>query len=728
MTVRERAVAHSHPFRALRACTYAFALASLVAACEAPEQDSFRYEGGASPDPTCIVTGSVAYVGPQHACEYEGGKATRFIGRVLLTMFVYDNPSPPEGRATSATNLLAINGDKLFSLADCLPDGAKPDLKNPVTRSVDFRWVGLPLAETAVSYQVRGFYDYDEDMIPFFSVTRLPTQGDIAGGAVRDISNPSKGFLPITMPSRTDSPDGFVFANVLVGLNQYIWTERPAFELNNNRALNAEWAVPVSVNLAGPFGPAADPTATLDRTWALTCAEGELDDAGEFRKGCGFSVNLLDLKKDGPKLEKATVGIQDDDTKFAFYPVPFNVRTIHQGTEDKPVVDEVLPDFDAAGAPIPDRHLVLGSTTSLGIYLHQPLVLMQRTPFIVGYQPTNPDAVAALDAVRKLEAAARIPGVAIVGAPLASEIGDLQADPVVEGTKAFTDHMNIAVPPVGVVDLDPLLSTDAAKAGFCRVPYIPFGDDKDPGSILAPKRTTTRSFEARLTDCQDVPTGVYGVNVFAGLAGGALRPAAAGEESQNGVVPTGNPIFSGQSWSIPNELGNDAQVNPDGANPEDVIKSQGWDKLFIVHDPNPEPTDECKLPTLDADNPGKTRPVKLRQVCAPGESPFIEDPGLGPDRVGGGSDAPGCLPDDCCDAVSHLCGVPLCDVIPLARAEGLNVAEEGKPVWNVRGSPTSATPKEVTETVTIGGKSVTRTEVRQVPNCIPFPLPSQCCK
>ena len=90
--------------------------------------------------------------------------------------------------------------------------------------------------------------------------------------------------------------------------------------------------------------------------------------------------------------------------------------------------------------------------------------------------------------------------------------------------------------------------------------------------------------------------------------------------------------------------------------------------------------------------------------------------------------APGCLPDDCCDAVSHLCGVPLCPVINLARTEGLHEAESGEPVWKVRGSPTSSTKVEVKETVTINGQSVTRTETREKPNCIPFPLPSQCCK
>ena len=281
---------------------------------------------------------------------------------------------------------------------------------------------------------------------------------------------------------------------------------------------------------------------------------------------------------------------------------------------------------------------------------------------------------------------------------------------------------------MGVVDLDPLLITDASRLGFCRIPYIPMGDDDELGPLPG-KRTTTRSYEARLTDCQDVPTGVYGVNVFAGVAGGTLRKATAGEESENGLVPTGNYIFSGQSWSIPNELGNDAQVNSDGQHASDVIPSQGWDKLFIVHDPNPDPTDECtKNETYDPDMGFAKRKIKLRQVCKAGENPLIEDPGYKPDGAGGGSDAPGCLPDDCCDAVSHLCGVPLCPVINLARTEGLHEAESGEPVWKVRGSPTSSTKVEVKETVTINGQSVTRTETREKPNCIPFPLPSQCCK
>ncbi|MBC7172609.1 MAG: hypothetical protein H5U40_09295, partial [Polyangiaceae bacterium] len=124
-----------------------------------------------TPPPRGVMEGTVLYVGPRPTCDYENGVPVRAHGRVILTLFAFDNPPPPEGSATSAANLIAIPGTKLFgNLAQsCLPEGGAPVPGESVTSSVDFTWPELALGITGpVEYRVQGFYDHDEDFNPFF--------------------------------------------------------------------------------------------------------------------------------------------------------------------------------------------------------------------------------------------------------------------------------------------------------------------------------------------------------------------------------------------------------------------------------------------------------------------------------------------------------------------------------------------------------------------------------
>ena len=95
----------------------------------------------------------------------------------------------------------------------------------------------------AADYQIRGFFDYDEDMVPLFSLTRLPTQGDIAGAAVNDIQDASKGFFKISLPRLEDAKNGIVREGLTVALGNPVWTERPGFRLDENRRLASNTAV-----------------------------------------------------------------------------------------------------------------------------------------------------------------------------------------------------------------------------------------------------------------------------------------------------------------------------------------------------------------------------------------------------------------------------------------------------------------------------------------------------
>src|SRR6202008_3985032 len=107
-----------------------------------------------------------------------------------------------------------------------------------------FEWPQITLGTThEVDYQMRGFYDSDEDMVPFFSVSSLPTEGDIAGEALVDVNDPSLGFLHIKMPRAEDAQDGYRNKGAIIALGNYVWLERPVFKTNEYRFMDATYVV-----------------------------------------------------------------------------------------------------------------------------------------------------------------------------------------------------------------------------------------------------------------------------------------------------------------------------------------------------------------------------------------------------------------------------------------------------------------------------------------------------
>ncbi len=591
--------------------------------CQDPKQDDFQSKGGIAADPEGIMQGSVVYLGPRPKCEYADGKPTRVRGRVILTLFEYDNPPPPAGRATSALNLLAISGSKVFSLDDCLPDGDPTNPAEKITRSVPFEWPTIALNPVkSMEYQVRGFYDFDEDMNPFFSVKRLPTAGDIVGVALNDVTDPGKGLLRIQFPSREDAKNGFVRSGVTVALGSYVWTELPAFQLDpKHRALNAQSFIDPVIDFAVLR---ADVPATVRRVWNLTCSSASPPDT------CGLSLQSLKESVVGDTFAEAGIELDFDPKRYAWFVEPVDIRTVNMGAPDTAVPDG-----------LPDPHPLLGS--SLGVAWSTPIVLFLRR--------------ATTTAQGKIEALAKLPSVTLVGSVLPDEVA-IQ--------RTFVGSMNIAVPPLAVVDLNP-----ASTA--CRVPYAA------PGNL-------TPTFEDRIAQCSDLPTGVFAINVLHGVAGGVRVNEPDATISENGVlIEGGGP--SGQVWSVPNELAEPVQVGKDY-----VLQSQGGDGMFVVHDPEPTKTGNCKV-AKDPAMQLAERPVNYRGICKAGDEPINENP-VGVDNVG-------CLPSLCCDAVRHLCDVPLC---AFEKVNGLNV----------RTSPTKIVKED-------------KKNGYNVPDCVPFAMPDLCC-
>jgi hypothetical protein len=217
--------------------------------------------------------------------------------------------------------------------------------------------------------------------------------------------------------------------------------------------------------------------------------------------------------------------------------------------------------------------------------------------------------------------------------------------------RSYVNGAPIAVAPVGAVELK---ANDAA----CRVPYFP------PG-------TSTLVMNNRVAHCGELPTGHYAVNVLGGVAGGAVT-AADSSVSESGNIVTGG-RYSGQSWTVPNELANPVQVG--AAN---VLAHQGVQGTFEVRDPTPNISAECTVGTLFPRCEGDVAGVQQSTTGIPNV------------------DSATCLPKYCCDEIAHLWGVPVC---PFDEATGMYAASSAV-VMGPNGKP--------------------------VPTCLPFPLPAVC--
>lgn len=582
----------------------------LFVACGDPPVDDG--DGGTAPTATGVLEGTILYAGPRPVCVDEG-EGRRVVGRVVLTLFEYDNPPPPVGRATSAANLFTLPGPLLFtSLDDCLPDDPTlEDRRLFITRSVDFTWPELELHEDEpIEYQVRGFYDYDEDFNPFFSVSNLPTAGDVGGGAFEDTSAAVLVPARLQFGSRIDRPNGDLLGGVTVTLGAPVNTERPVFRMET-LPLNGESTLPLTF----------DPVELETMVWEATMTRFHLYDRNPADP---MTAQLLQgLEAGGLNLDVS------NPFSYAWYIRP------------------VDGDGDGAG----DLHPLLGS---LGIPWETPAPVMLRIP-------DRPD----------IEAAARIPAVSLVPSVRPSQTAT---------TRVFYPSIDIMIPPIATMttNLDPR----------CTIPMVP------PGN-------TTTTYEIVTSDCQEVPAGRYATNVLHGVAAGL--PVGAGLVSCGGdedctdgltscesnvcvVTPPASQTtasllggqFSSQAWTLPNDLGDTAQIGE-----ENVVAEQGLASLFVVFDPDSSTPNTERAGCDTAIDPMMMapRPIMYRNFSEHADADAVRTL--------------------CCAPIQHLCDVPLCGTAPA------NPADPTGP--EVRLGPTELAEDGIT------------------PNCVPFLMPAACC-
>jgi hypothetical protein len=568
-------------------------------ACTDPSVDDFRSQGGASPDPVGIIEGTILYVGPRPPCEHG-----RPLGRVVLTLFDYNNPPPPSGSASSALNLLTVPGSEFFGANDCLPsDPSAAELAETLTRSAAFIWpeIQLGIGRDDAVYQVRAFYDSTGDFNPFFSVTRSPTQGDIAGGAFVDTFRSPPLFAEIRFSGRDIATLGEVISGVSITLGAPINTVPPVFYLHPETSpLSTEAIFPVSAD------PAQD--------------EADLYNLAQMR--------LSLYERNGGPLQSALdeTGLSyafENEAAYAWY---------------------VRPDVDTNLDGIADLHPILGST--LGIAWHTPVMYMQR-------------------ARSEVEIAARIPEVTLLPSPRPLHLA--------LGKQVFYPDIEMTIPPAAVVKL-------SSASPACQVPYFA------PGN-LAP------IYESRTSECQELPSGIYGISVLHGVAGASVEaplPPLDDSISETGMNLSGGQ-YSSQTWTIPNELGDYLQVCPEDASGEpslceEVAPEQGIAGAYLVYDPSPNDeaigrSDERTGCTQAFDpNSNSIRAIQYTDYTEFGEQAEA-------------------LRNLCCSAVSHLCDVPLCPSTSLTLPSGEAFIR--------------STPTEISET--------------GIPNCVPFHMPEFCC-
>lgn len=166
-------------------------LLALVAACDDPPTFlAPNVPGG----PAGVLEGTVTYAGPLPCTEQQ-----HIVGAAILLAFDTRVLPPPEGLGVTAQSLNAVTGEVLFAgIRDRLTfnaDGSRWCPKAGTSTTASSSWTIAPLA--AGEYEVRGFYDLDGNFDPAFSISNLPTKGDIGGGAIDNAADVLLGKPPI---------------------------------------------------------------------------------------------------------------------------------------------------------------------------------------------------------------------------------------------------------------------------------------------------------------------------------------------------------------------------------------------------------------------------------------------------------------------------------------------------------------------------------------------------
>lgn len=239
-----------------RAAVLALLLPALAGCGDPPEFTPLQNISG----PTGVIEGTVTYAGPA-PCTRDG----KILGAAIILAFEESLLPPPEGLGTSAASLDVIPGEVLFAglrpeLAFA-PDGKTVcgDPGSPVTVSAE--WAVSPLP--AGTYQIRGFYDKYGDFDPGFSISNLPTRGDIGGGAIENAAGVLAGAAPVYRSIPLGVPDssgalvipdeGYRVSGVTATFGLPLPLERPMFHASEVLDASGANTDPSNITMASDF-------------------------------------------------------------------------------------------------------------------------------------------------------------------------------------------------------------------------------------------------------------------------------------------------------------------------------------------------------------------------------------------------------------------------------------------------------------------------------------------
>ncbi len=193
MNAPSAATPRSH--RSLGKPSRALALVAIAAGAFSCEDPAHFLPAGQAGGPKGVLEGTVTYAGPLPCTENQ-----HVLGAAVMLIFDVRLLPPPEGLGTTAASLTATSGDKLFASVKSRltfnADGSRwCPAKSEAPVTVSGSWAAAPLE--GATYQVRGFYDYDGNFDPSFSISRLPTKGDIGGGAIDNAAEVLVGKAPV---------------------------------------------------------------------------------------------------------------------------------------------------------------------------------------------------------------------------------------------------------------------------------------------------------------------------------------------------------------------------------------------------------------------------------------------------------------------------------------------------------------------------------------------------
>jgi len=198
-------------------------------ACEDPDVFIPRQEFGG---PAGVLEGTVTYTGPAPCVRKDG----RIVGAAAILAFDTSLLPPPEGLGTTAASLDIVSGDELFAgVRNQLvsnPENCGTPMAQTIT--VSATWTIAPLP--AGTYQIRGFYDLDGDFDPAFSISNLPTRGDVGGGAILNAAEVLTGGAPryreISLGVNGQiPPEGARIGGIAVTFGLPLPLERPVFHV-----------------------------------------------------------------------------------------------------------------------------------------------------------------------------------------------------------------------------------------------------------------------------------------------------------------------------------------------------------------------------------------------------------------------------------------------------------------------------------------------------------------